>query len=271
MADDREQSLRAAIWANPDDVEAHRVRADWLLAHGDATLGEYIQLGLAPEQSFDQQRRANMLLKKYRSSWLGPARPFVRSWSHDRRGLLATATCEAQALRDGFAHLLALGPRLRLTVTTMRKRPRATIAELAALPLGRVYGLSLSSGIDDRGMSRLAPALAGITHLDLGNNSFGGVGLRAVGRYVTGIRTLSVISDKYTPVWIDAIVEMPGFATLECVEVRGHDLRTQLPDDAELARLWSMPAMKRVNPTRPPGSPTVPMDPSEPTTTSPSP
>jgi uncharacterized protein (TIGR02996 family) len=264
VADDREQSLRAAIWANPDDLEAHRVHADWLLAHGDATLGEYIQLGLVSDRSSDQERRANMLLKKYRASWLGPARPFVRSWAHDRRGLLATATCEAQVLKDGLAHLLALGPRLRLTVTAMRKRARTTLAELAALPLGHVYGLSLSSGVDDGGISRIAPALAGITHLDLGNNSFGGVGLRAVGRYVAGIRTLSVISDKYTPVWIDAIVETPGFATLECVEVRGHDLRSQVPDDAQLARLWSMPAMKRVNPTRSPGSPTVPMDPSEP-------
>jgi len=264
VADDREQSLRAAIWANPDDLEAHRVHADWLLAHGDATLGEYIQLGLAPEQNPQQERRANMLLKKYRASWLGPARPFVRSWSHDRRGLLVTATCEAQVMMNGFAHLLALGPRLRLTVTTMRKRPRATVAQLAALPLGRLYGLSLSSGVDDRAISQLAPALAGITHLDLGNNSFSGPGLRAVGRYVAGIRTLSIIADKYKPIWVDAIVEAPGFATLECVEVRGYDLRTQLPDDAQLARLWSMPAMKRVNPMRPPGSPTVPMDPSEP-------
>ncbi len=263
MADDRGKALRAAIWADPADLEAHRVHADWLLEHGDRSLGEYIQLGLLAEPTAEQQRRAELLHKKHRAAWLGAARPFVRSWKHDRRGFVATAICEAQQLKSGLAHLLELGPRLRLTVTTMRKRPRATVAELASLPLGRFYGLSLSSGIDDRGLTDLAPALAGITHLDLGYNSFGGAGLRAVGARVTGIRTLSVISDNYTPGWIDAIVETPGFASLECVEVRGHDLRTQVPDETQLARLRAMPAMKRVNPARPFGSLTIPMDPAE--------
>jgi uncharacterized protein (TIGR02996 family) len=261
-SEDRGVALRAAIWAAPDDVAVYRVYADWLLEHGNS-LGEYMQLALVAEPTAEQQRRAAALLKKERARWLGAARPFVRSWTNDAFGFASTAVCEAQKLAAGFEHLLEIGPRPRLTVTSFAKRRRATVAEVARLELGRFHALALSSGLDDRDLEVLAPALAGIRHLDLGYNSFTAAGLRAVGAHVAGIRTLSVISHNYSPDWIDAMIETSGFASLECVEVRGHDLRSQLPDEPLLARLRAMPAIKRVNPPRAAGAPTIPMDPSE--------
>jgi uncharacterized protein (TIGR02996 family) len=260
---DRGATLRAAIWSAPDDVTLCRVYADWLLEHGNRQ-GEYIQLALVAEPNAEQQQRAAALLKKHRAEWLGAARPFVRSWTNDRFGFAATGVCEAQKLADGFAHLLEIGPRLRLTVTSFNKRRRATVVEVGRLELGRFHALGLGSGLDDRDLEVLAPALAGIRHLDLGNNSFTAAGLRVVGAHVGGIRTLSIISDNYSPDWIGAIVETPGFASLECIEVRGRDLRSQVPDESLLAHLRGMPAIKRINPPRAPGAPTIAMDPSEP-------
>jgi uncharacterized protein (TIGR02996 family) len=252
-------TLRAAIWADPSDLDAYRVYADWLIEQGNS-LGEFIQLALAAATD-EQRKRAATLLKRDRASWLGPARPFVRSWTNDTHGFAATATCEAQKLLAGFSHLLEIGPRLRLSVTSMAKRRRATVAELSKLELGRFYALSLASSMVDRDVEALAPALAGIRRLDLGYNSFTGAALRKVGEHVAGIRTLSIISHNYADDWVDAIVETPGFATLEHVEIHGHN--TKGPDSNRLARLQAMPAMKRVNAPRAWGSPTIPMDPAE--------
>jgi uncharacterized protein (TIGR02996 family) len=262
-AADRGALLRAAIWAAPDNVDVYRVYADWLLEQGDS-LGEYMQLALLTAPAEEQKRRATALLKKHRAAWLGAARPFVRSWTNDARGLVATAVCEAQKLSDGFAHLLQIGPRLRLTVTSFAKRRRATVAEVGRLSLGSFHALALSSDLDDRDLEVLAPALVGIRHLDLGYNSFTAAGLRTLGAYVAGIRTLAVISHNFSPDWIDALVETSGFESLECVEVHGHDLRSQVPGEEQLVRLRAMPAMRRVNPPRATGAPTIAMDPSEP-------
>jgi uncharacterized protein (TIGR02996 family) len=261
ISSDDGRALRAAIWADPAGLEPYGVYADWLTAQG-ISHGEYIQLSLIANPTPEQSRRAAALLKKDRGGWLGAARPFVRSWTHDARGFVATAVCEAPQVAAGFAQLLELGPRLRLAVTGMAKRKRATVAALAALPLGRCYGLALATKLDDRDLAELAPALAGITHLDLGYNDFTGPGLRAVGGHVAGIRTLSVVSHTYSPGWIDAIVEAPGFASLEALEVRAH---AATPPAAALARLRAaLPALVRLNESRRPGTPTIPMDPSEP-------
>ncbi len=250
--------LRAAIWAAPDDLAAYRVYADWLLEHGSSH-GEYIQLALIGEPNAEQARRKKALLKQ-RGDWLGAARSYVRSWNNDRFGFAATVVCEAQKLAAGYQALLDTGPRARLEVTSFAKRRRATVREVSGLPLGRFHAISLSSGLDDADLEMLAPALAGIRRLDLGHNSFTAAGIRAVGAHVGGIETLSIVSHNYAPDWIDAIVDTPGFASLKHVVVHGTDLRVPVP----VERLQNMPAIVRVNPPRPPGAPTLPMDPAEP-------
>jgi len=250
--------LREAVWANPSDLEACRVYADWLLAKGNSQ-GEYINLRLAATPSPEQERQAAALLKRDRAKWLGDARPFVRAWTNDRVGFVATATCEAQQLIDGYLHVVGLGPRLRLTVTSLKKKKKATVAALCKLALGRFHGLSLSPGLDDQDLAALAPSLAGVRHLELDHNDFTGAGLRAIGAHVAGIRTLSVVSHTFHPDWVDAVIGTPGFASLECVELRAHAAD---PDAAALERLRAMPAMKRVNPPRFRNQ-SVPMDPGE--------
>ena len=263
MTDDRGAAIRAAIWAKPHELDGYRVYADWLLEQG-SSLGTYMQLALVDAPSPEQQHLAKTILDRDRAKWIAAGRNYIRGWTNDRFGFVGAAECSAQQVAPGFDRLLELGPRLRLTVTAMNKRRRSTVREVAAVKLGRFYGLALSTGLDDKDLAALAPALAGITHLDLSYNGFTHVGLRAVGEHVAGIKTLAVISDNFAPDWIEAIVETPGFRSLECVEVFGHDARTQTPTKAMLFGLKAMPEMKRVNPKRAAGTVSIAMDPDEP-------
>ena len=169
--DSAEQALRAKIWQTPEDRGALSIYADWLLQHGDATRGEYMQLSLIAKQTPAQAKRRDALLKKHRGTWLGPARPFVYTWeeSDTSPGFIAEAKCSTKKLAAGFEHVRALGPRIVVEINpTANARDRAV---LASLPLGTLYGLSLADAdvfwLKDRTVRELLPALAGLRALRL--------------------------------------------------------------------------------------------------------
>ena len=166
------RALLEAIWADPQDRDALRVYADHLLEQGNSR-GEYIQLSVLENPTAAQSTRASTLEKKDRGAWLGTARPYVRTWSLSSAtpGFVDHAWCEADKLIDGFDELVALGPRLVLSVTSMRKKRRETEARMAKLPLHEIHDLDLSgNALDDKSITTLAPALAGIRALHVSEN-----------------------------------------------------------------------------------------------------
>lgn len=92
--------LEARIEADPDDIEALLVYADWLQQQGDA-LGEWIALSIEHEQSGSPatKRALDTLLDKHRRAWLGKlvadgAEAFVElEWRH---GLLRSAKLRSE-------------------------------------------------------------------------------------------------------------------------------------------------------------------------------
>ena len=224
---DRGEKLRSAIWKNPADRDALRVYADWLIEQGAQTQGEYIQLSLLDSPTDEQSKKANTLREKHRGQWLGAARPFVRSWSddHDTPGFVSRAWCEAPKFIEGFEALLKLGPRLTISVTSMRQKRRDTEKRMAALQLGRVYALDLgSNAIDDTTLETLAPAMQGLTSLRLDQGVFTPKGLEALGKSVDTLTHLSIqpklgsgaeVADGYL-----AAIAATGFKSLEQLDVR---------------------------------------------------
>jgi uncharacterized protein (TIGR02996 family) len=251
--DPKEKALLDAIWANPDDVETLRVYADYLTERGSSR-GEFIQLSLIKRDE-KQDERWLQLSKNDRGAWLGAARPFVRSWELARRpaGFVSLVWCEADKLLAGFDHIIGLGPRLVVSVTSMRKERRDTEARMAALPLHRIYDLDLgSNALDDKSLATLAPALAGIGGLQLAYNEITGAGMRELGRHVTTLEFLQVgmaikFSRDQREVLVDRIAEAiattPGFRSLRYL----HFFRTGSPSPARAKQLHELPNLKRIS------------------------
>ena len=91
-AEQRNPELEGRIEADPDDVEAYAVYADWLQQQGDP-LGEYIALHLEPEQTPAGKTAAARLLDQNARTWLGklqgaPEEEAQLEWRH---GLLHSA------------------------------------------------------------------------------------------------------------------------------------------------------------------------------------
>jgi uncharacterized protein (TIGR02996 family) len=159
------------VWKSPEDPARLQVYADWLLEHGDATRGEFMQLSLLASPTPAQAKRRETLRKKHRGAWLGTARRFIHTWreSESCPGFLESVTCSPKNLAAGFSAIVALGP--RLLVSLLPAKTAADRALLASLPLGDLYGLSLAETdlgwVSDRLLEALAPKLDGLRHLEL--------------------------------------------------------------------------------------------------------
>jgi len=226
------EHLRLDIWKDPKSKDTLRVYADWLAEQGSKR-GEHMQLRLLESPTEEQTAAAWTLLKKHGGEWLGEARPFVRSFSYSSEtpGFLDRVDCEAPRFVEGFSHILKLGPRMRIVVTSMRTRRRETEAKMAALPLGDVWTLDLTANaLDDKSLETLASGMKGLRALCLDRNDFGDKGLVALGSQVTTLRALSLYpavkfgrdeAQRRVDSYVRAIVETPGFRSLRLLQIRG--------------------------------------------------
>jgi hypothetical protein len=60
--------------------------------------------------------------KKYGGKLVGPARAYLREWVFDEHGLVLSATCEADRFIAGFDLIAQLHPRIKVSVTSLRKK-----------------------------------------------------------------------------------------------------------------------------------------------------
>jgi hypothetical protein len=158
--------LPQKFWERPEDATSLLVWADALLEAGDIR-GEYISLKLAPPTP-ETMKKISALEKK-RGLLVGPARPFLRSWTFDGHGLVDTITTETKLFLQGFEHISQLHPRLRAQVTVLRKK--SDIQCLAQCALSKIHYLLLEwTGLEDASLAILAPSFSGIKNLSLAFN-----------------------------------------------------------------------------------------------------
>lgn len=251
--DPRAAKLLEAFWKNPDDAKPLGVWADLLVEHGDVR-AEYVQLSLLENRTDAQDERRRSLEKKEAGRLVGPARPALRQWSFDRHGLVNSALCEADKLVANFEVIAALHPRLELSVSSLRKKTMATIAELIKLPLASIWYLRLeANALSDKAVIALAPGLKGIKHLNLEGNDVTGVGLAGMAPHLEaleflGLGTSMAQRDQRVEVmasWVDALTAPGAFPKLKALHFRGGYGGVSLTDE-QRRRLEKKPGMKFV-------------------------
>lgn len=241
--------FRLAFWANPDDVGALRVWADSLSEQGDPR-GEFIQLSVLDGPSAAQQARHASLARSQKGKLVGPARPFLRTWSLGEQGLVTSVTCEASKFIEGFDEIVGLHPRLTAHVTAVRKED--TFARFARLELHRLAFVTLEwSALTDAGLIAIAPALKGLKNLSLAYNLVSGAGLRAIAPFVKELEYLALGTalkqrDDGAAIgngWADALCDTGAYKNLRAVHMFNY---TADPSPDRVTRLWSLPRMKSV-------------------------
>jgi uncharacterized protein (TIGR02996 family) len=142
--------LEAAIDADPFDVHAYQVYADWLESRGDPR-GELIALMCAAESSPTAKAAASELLSAHHARFYGPLGPHVVT--HDY------ARAEALQFRYGFIHRARLSNNQH-GAEGYKDRALVEIVELVlGHPSGRFLA-DLSLGINNQNMATLDDVIA---------------------------------------------------------------------------------------------------------------
>ncbi len=133
-----EDAFHRAIAANPDDLSARRIYADWLEEHGKTASqlerGEFIrtQIALSQESPKDNrkkelQAREKALLKKHRAEWVPDALKLPSNlWNSAqfqfRNGMLEGVTFKAgEGLSEEVAEALATIPLKQVTLVDLNR------------------------------------------------------------------------------------------------------------------------------------------------------
>ncbi|MBK7864253.1 MAG: hypothetical protein IPJ65_37775 [Archangiaceae bacterium] len=234
---------------DPNDARALRVWADVLLRAGDLR-GELVQLSSLTKPTAAQTRRLEVLRTEHGGALVGPARPYLRSWTFGQGGLVASVVTEARLFVEGFEEIVALHPRLHVTVTALRTP--AMIDHFARLPLSRVHYLSLEwTKVTDATLSRLAPALEGVKNLSLAFNEVTAAGLSALAPHAAGLEFLGLGTsikqrangDVVGRGWVDCLCATPAFHNLRAVTMYNYH---SPPSEADLERLLQLPRIKHI-------------------------
>ncbi len=238
--------VRELLWQAPTDRDAMRVWADSLAQSGDPR-GEFMQLRLLDDPTPAQSAKAAALEKKLGGKLVGPARPFLDYWSFDGNGMVDMVHCDGNKLVDGWDEIRWLNPRLTLCLTTLRKQTMATIAKISALPLAEIYFLRIESGLTDRALAALAPALGSVRNLSLACNEITAAGLLAAAPHLTSLEFLCVAPpvserdmDGACNALAEAVAACPSLQGLRAIQFFRHGQ----PDAAHFALLEKMPHMK---------------------------
>ncbi|MBS1121460.1 MAG: hypothetical protein H6Q90_3688 [Deltaproteobacteria bacterium] len=192
--------LEAAIEADPFDVHAYLVYADWLQAKGDPR-GELIALMCAAESSPSASAAANALLVAHQARFYGPLGAHLRT--HDY------AHAEALRFRYGFLHRAQLSNN-KHSADGYKERDLVEILELVlAHPSGR-FLVDLALGINNENMATLDDVIAllaerkpaALRRLELGlftgGPSWFRIGdLRALWKALPRLSTLIVNGDSF--------------------------------------------------------------------------
>ncbi len=254
--DPAEAAFRDAFWKNPDDLNPVKVWADTLVERGDVR-GEFMQLCLLEHPTDEQDERRRLMRKKLGGQLVGPARPYVRTFDFDDHGLVNSVTAEAPRVVEGFDLIAALHPRLHLTVTSLRTKTMAVIAELVKHPLGQIHMLWLdANGLSDNACAALAPGLDGLKRLSLFHNDVTQKGLEAMAPHLADLEALALscsmaqLNAKQGPEvvagWVKALTAPGLFPSLKMLALgTGYGMPAPTPADRKRleAKLTLVPSL----------------------------
>lgn len=240
------------ILASPDDDGPRLVLADRLMERGDPR-GEFIQIqcmlghtiegpkGRIPHlvlragetdvwterirerfatkdapNRVELEAREVALYKRHVKDWLGPVRPFIRTFQW-RRGFLDHVDAPAAAFFDGAEVVLAAHP----VTVTLEKLDRSALERLKVAPLSALRALNVS-GIKPRHVDALlGENLQNVETLGLVNSPVGDEGAIRLASE-SRLRSLRWLSARYSEIGdagLSAIAGSPIFERLEMLDL----------------------------------------------------
>ncbi|MEJ7600570.1 MAG: hypothetical protein WKG01_21870 [Kofleriaceae bacterium] len=195
------KQLWAQYVAKPDR-ELLRVYADALVEGGDPR-GTFLNLCLVDEPTPAQVAATQTMMAKQKKLLAGPGGAYLREFELGPDGLVTRARTEAKQVIAGIAELPTLSPRLVLTITSIKTLKDAvafgqiSLAPIYFVDFGWITGTHGGMNLSDKQLVAVAPALAGVRHLQLSarggpDKCFSPDGLRALGPRLEALRYLSI-------------------------------------------------------------------------------
>jgi uncharacterized protein (TIGR02996 family) len=171
---------------SPDDLDARVVYADALEEAGDAR-GEliHVQVKLAQTELSEDERaslgeREKKLLKKHRTKWLAPFKPYVLKCALTR-GFVESIVTDGVRFLAGAAFLTDATPLVHATITGLTPQLVERLVEKAELARLRSLDLGLNRlGPEDAARLAACPHLRGLRVLGLADNALGPAGASAL-------------------------------------------------------------------------------------------
>ncbi len=253
------RAIEDTLRASPDDDEAWRVYADWLLDRGDRR-GELIMLELLAAKDPRLREPIAALIAECRSSWEPAALPLQARYEW-RRGFVCEATISALARAPQIRSLgrLLADPQARLLgclrLRFQRSARREIIKPFAELDLGKLHTFQAAyleqgdrlvhalvqqpelrlttldlryAGITDEGLIALATCtqLRGLRALYLQHNAFGGKGVEALASSValSELEVLDLRSNTIGHVGAHALARSRVLGRLETLYLHADDI-----------------------------------------------
>jgi len=231
------QPLLDAVLADPDDVDARLVYADWLTEHGDPR-GEFIHVQCALGRPLvnasgrawarptfegdpkELEKRERKLLAEHQKTWVAPFRATVRTWNWSC-GFVDRVVADCAAFLAGAHGLFAETPVTAAKLTAIKPPMIHTLAEQPTS--AKLRGLDINfQKLDAAGVAAFhAETWRGLRVLDLSGNQLGVEGLRVLGasRTLVALRDLRLADARLTDDATAELARAPLFANLEALDL----------------------------------------------------
>jgi hypothetical protein len=194
-----------ALWAqycDKPDRELLRVYADALAEAGNPR-GTFINLCLLDKPTAEQLAAKETMQAKQKKLLAGPGGEYLREFMFGPLGLVARARGEAGLVAANLDALRTVNPRLVLTITSIKTLKdavafgAASLADIWFVDFGWITGTHGGMSLSDKQLKAIAPALAGVKHLQFScrggpDKNFTPAGLREVAPQWKALRYLSI-------------------------------------------------------------------------------
>lgn len=235
-------ALLAAVLAQPDDIDARLVYADWLVEQGDPR-GDFIHVQCAlgrplvnasgrawarPTFAGDPkelEQRERKLLSLHQKAWVAPFRATVRTWSW-WCGFVDRVVADCGAFLAGSEGLFAETPLVSVQLTAMKPPMLRTLADQPTSARLRTLDVNFQK-LDAAAMEAMAAETwRELRSLNLAGNRLGAAGLRVLGqsRTLTSLRTLQLTDCKLADADVVPLLEAPLYRQLERLDLRWNAL-----------------------------------------------
>lgn len=228
--------LHDAVLADPEDIEARLVFADWLSERGDPR-GEFIHLQCAlgrplvnaagrawmrPAYAGDPkelEKRERKLLSEHQKQWVAPVRSTIRTWNWSR-GFIDRIVADCATYLAGAARLFAEMPVTAINLTAMKPPMIHTLAEQPTS--AKLHDLDVNfQKLDASGVVAFrAETWRGLRSLNLSGNRLGADGTRALAEApLPSLRRLDLADAYLTDDAVAPLTAAAFFGRLESVDL----------------------------------------------------